>query len=158
LVAAAGLDGYSEVEFRRDAEGVPRLMEINSRLSASIEIAVRAGIDFPLLLYLWAAGEPVPEARTYQVGMRMRWLGGDLRSLRETLATQGRPDVTPAARAVAAFAADFFRRAGYDYVSASDPLPMLVATRMFVSDAVGSLRSHGSESRPPVAADARGFM
>ena len=45
LVREINLEGYSEVEFRRDAAGVPYLMEINPRLSASVEVAVRAGVD-----------------------------------------------------------------------------------------------------------------
>src|SRR5213596_1719701 len=44
LVREINLEGYSEVEFRRDAAGVPYLMEINPRLSASVEVAVRAEI------------------------------------------------------------------------------------------------------------------
>src|SRR5581483_1332328 len=44
LVREIDLEGYSEVEFRRDRDGKPYLMEINPRLSASVEIAVRAGI------------------------------------------------------------------------------------------------------------------
>src|SRR5437867_4190491 len=47
LVRHIKLEGYCEVEFRRDAAGVAYLMEINPRLSASVEIAVRAGVDFP---------------------------------------------------------------------------------------------------------------
>ncbi len=55
LVLEIGLDGYSEVEFRRGADGRAALMEINPRLSASVEIAVRAGVPFPRLLH--ALGE-----------------------------------------------------------------------------------------------------
>lgn len=58
LVTELDLDGYSEVEFRRDREGNAVLMEINPRLSASVEVAVRAGVPFSRLLYAWAAGEP----------------------------------------------------------------------------------------------------
>ena len=79
LVAEIGLDGYSEVEFRRDAQGRAALMEINPRLSASLEIAVRAGIPFPRLLHDWASGEPLQETPGYRAGLRMRWLGGDSR-------------------------------------------------------------------------------
>ena len=84
LVEALGLEGYSEIEFRRDAAGRARLMEINPRLSASVEVAVRSGVDFPLLLYAWGTGGRVPFFRTYRTGVRMRWLGGDLRALSET--------------------------------------------------------------------------
>ena len=39
LIDAIDLEGYSHVEFRRDADGRPLLMEVNARLSGSIELA-----------------------------------------------------------------------------------------------------------------------
>ena len=54
LVAEIDLDGYAEVEFRRDADGRAVLMEINPRLSASVEVAVRVGVDMPGLVLAWA--------------------------------------------------------------------------------------------------------
>ena len=128
LVDACGLDGYSEVEFRRDAHGRPRLMEINPRLSASVEIAVRAGVDFPLLLYRWAAGDELQPSRGFRAGIRMRWLGGDIRWLRSTLASQGRPEADPAPRAIASFCSAFLRPSSYDYVDVHDFRPALAAT------------------------------
>jgi predicted ATP-grasp superfamily ATP-dependent carboligase len=127
LVDACDLDGYSEIEFRRDAAGRPRLMEINPRLSASAEIAVRAGVDFPLLLYRWAVGDQLQPVDAFRTGIRMRWLGGDVRWLRKTLASQGRPDAEPAAGAIGSFLTDFFRPAAYDYVDAGDMSPALAA-------------------------------
>jgi len=135
LVTACDLDGYSEIEFRRDVHGRPRLMEINPRLSASVEIAVRAGVDFPLLLYRWAAGESLQASTGYRTGVRMRWLGGDLDWLRETLRGQGRPDVDPAARAVARFVADTIRPMSYDYVSLDDVRPALAASASWLRTA-----------------------
>ena len=128
LVVAAGLEGYSEVEFRRDASGTARLMEINPRLSASVEVAVRAGVDFPALLYGWAIGSPLQETTSYRDGVRMRWFGGDLRWLRQTLLTQGQPDVVPARWALTTFIGDCFRPASYDYLDAADPRPAIRAT------------------------------
>ena len=40
LVRNLDLEGCCEVEFRRDAEGRPLLMEINARLSGSVEVAI----------------------------------------------------------------------------------------------------------------------
>ena len=85
LVAEIGLEGYAEVEFRRDTRGLPVLMEINPRLSASVEIAVRAGVHFPSLLYDWARGAPLEPVEGYRTGIRMRWLGGDLEWLASAL-------------------------------------------------------------------------
>ena len=59
LVTAVGLKGYSEVEFRRDGDGRPLLMEINARVAGPIETAARAGVDFPLMIWRWAVGLPV---------------------------------------------------------------------------------------------------
>jgi predicted ATP-grasp superfamily ATP-dependent carboligase len=142
LVTACDLDGYSEVEFRRDAEGRPRLMEINPRLSASVEIAVRAGVDFPLLLYRWASGESLQPSVRYRTGLRMRWLGGDVEWLQATLRGRGRPDVDPVARALARFVTDSVRPMAYDYVSRDDLLPALSASASWLRAAGGSTLRH----------------
>jgi predicted ATP-grasp superfamily ATP-dependent carboligase len=128
LVREIGLEGFSEVEFRRDLDGRPLLMEINPRLSASIELGVRAGIDFPGLLYAWATGRPLHQAQSYRVGIRMRWLGGDLRWLRATLRAEVGPDIPPRSVALARFVRDSVRPTGYDYLVPSDPLPALYAS------------------------------
>jgi predicted ATP-grasp superfamily ATP-dependent carboligase len=135
LVHAIGLEGYAEVEFRRDAEGRPVLMEINPRLSASVEVAVRAGVNFPVLLYQWAAGAPLEPVDGYRIGLRMRWLGGDLRWLRENLSSQGQPDIVPRRVATQRFLLDFLRPAAYDYVDLADMRPAIVAAGGFLSQA-----------------------
>jgi cation diffusion facilitator CzcD-associated flavoprotein CzcO/predicted ATP-grasp superfamily ATP-dependent carboligase len=127
LVAELGLDGYSEVEFRRDADGRPALMEINPRLSASVEIAVRAGVPFPRLLHDWASGEALEAVSGYRTGIGMRWLGGDLSWLRSVLGQQPGPDIPSRRSAITAFAGDFVRPLAYDYVDWRDPRPGLVA-------------------------------
>ncbi len=123
LVNAMELDGYSEVEFRRDRRGRALLMEINPRLSGSIELAARCGIDFPLLLWRWAAGGPLEKVNGYRVGARLRWLSGDVRWLLETLSCPGRPDALGRAKALAIFSRDFTRRAAYDCFDRHDPGP-----------------------------------
>jgi predicted ATP-grasp superfamily ATP-dependent carboligase len=129
LIAELDLDGYSEVEFRRDADGRGALMEINPRLSASVEIAVRAGVPFPRLLHDWASGKALQEVGGYRAGLRMRWLGGDLSWLRSVCNQQPGPDVPSRGEAVRMFAAGFVRRSGYDYVDRRDLRPALVAAR-----------------------------
>jgi hypothetical protein len=108
-------------------------MEINPRLSASVELAVRAGIDFPLLLYRWARGLAIEPSHDYRVGVRMRWLGGDVRWLLETARSQGRPDVLPLHAAAGAFVGECFRGAAYDYVRLDDLRPSLLATTKFLT-------------------------
>src|SRR6266705_667592 len=79
LVREIDLEGYSEIEFRGDRAGRPVLMEVNPRLSASVEIAVRSGVDFPFLLWQWASGVPIDRVERYRTGGWMRYLGGGVR-------------------------------------------------------------------------------
>jgi predicted ATP-grasp superfamily ATP-dependent carboligase len=131
LVREIGLEGYSEVEFRRDAAGKPFLMEINPRLSASVEVAVRAGVDFPYLLYQWAAGEPIQTLAGYRTGRWMRYLEGDLLTTIQAFSQRGRPGVTPPRQALLEFLAAFFVPGGYDYVDWQDLCPAWAALSEF---------------------------
>src|SRR5436190_456942 len=131
LVREINLEGYSEVEFRRDAAGVPYLMEINPRLSASLEVAVRAGVDFPYLLYQWANGDRIDVVKSYRVGSWMRYLGGDLATMLASVRQRGRPGVTSPARAILEFCASFFVPMRYDYLDWRDPFPAWKATLGF---------------------------
>jgi predicted ATP-grasp superfamily ATP-dependent carboligase len=127
LVREIELEGYSEVEFRRDAHGKPYLMEINPRLSASIEVAIRAGVDFPYLLYRWACGERLQPVGGYRTGRWMRFLEGDLRATMQSIKQRGRPGVASPLQAIAEFVSAFCVPAGYDYVDWKDPQPMWTA-------------------------------
>jgi len=128
LVRAADLEGYCEVEFRRDAAGKAYLMEINPRLSASVEVAVRSGVDFPHLIYQWASGEAIDRITSYHEGLWMRYLQGDFLTTLQAVAQRGRPGVTPPARALGNFLATFFIPAHYDYFDWQDLKPALSAT------------------------------
>jgi predicted ATP-grasp superfamily ATP-dependent carboligase len=141
LVREIGLEGYSEVEFRRDSNGNPYLMEINPRLSASVEIAVRAGVDFPYLLYQWANEDPIDYVQGYRKGQWMRYLEGDLLTTVQSLMESGRPGVTPPARAIFDFCISFLKPMGYDYLDWKDPLPACTATINFVRHLLNELRS-----------------
>ena len=137
LVRSINLEGYSEVEFRRDSAGAPYLMEINPRLSASVEMAVRAGVDFPYLLYQWANGDHIDRVREYRKGGWMRYLRGDFFTTLEALKQRGRPEVTPAGRALYDFLSSFFIPMGYDYIRWNDPFPAFVASADFMVNRIG---------------------
>jgi predicted ATP-grasp superfamily ATP-dependent carboligase len=147
LVAELDLEGYSEVEFRRDGSGRAALMEINPRLSASVEIAVRAGVPFPRLLHDWASGESLTETSGYMTGLRMRWLGGDLSRLKSILSHPNRPDAPSRRQALMTFAADFARPAAYDYLDRSDLRPAMVATAGIARRAGRSLSTRRTPDR-----------
>ncbi|MBE3558696.1 MAG: ATP-grasp domain-containing protein [Ktedonobacteraceae bacterium] len=131
LVREIDLQGYCEVEFRRDGSGRPYLMEINPRLSDSIELAVRAGVDFPYLIYQWAGGEPIERVQGYRTGEWMRFLAGDFSTTVASILQRGRPGVPPPTRAILDFCTSFFVPMRYDYLDWHDPLPALTATAGF---------------------------
>jgi predicted ATP-grasp superfamily ATP-dependent carboligase len=132
LVRDLHLDGYAEVEFRRDDAGVPYLMEVNPRLSASVEVAVRAGVDFPFLLYQWARGGPVDRVPAYRTGGWMRHLGADIEMTIAALQERGRPGVASPAQALLGFGRAFLTPMGYDYFDWTDPRPAVLAATGFV--------------------------
>jgi predicted ATP-grasp superfamily ATP-dependent carboligase len=129
LVQEIGLDGVCEVEFRRDATGRPLLMEVNARLAGTIENALHSGVDFPLMLWQWATGQPVSPPHGYRTGVRTRWLHGDMRWLRDNQRRAGRPDSVSRTRALASFAAEFLRTRHLDCVDWRDLRPALAELR-----------------------------
>jgi len=77
--------GIAMVEFKVAEDGTPYLMEINTRLWGSLQLAIDSGIDFPWLLYCQAFGQPVTAVTGYKTGQRLRWLLGDVDNLYLTL-------------------------------------------------------------------------
>jgi phosphoglycolate phosphatase-like HAD superfamily hydrolase len=65
VVACAGLSYVNNVQFRRDAQGDPRLLEVNPRIPGTIGLTVQAGLNLPLAACCLALGErlslPEPE-------------------------------------------------------------------------------------------------
>jgi predicted ATP-grasp superfamily ATP-dependent carboligase len=112
LVAEIGLDGYSEVEFRRAADGRPLLMEVNPRLSQSIELALRAGVDFARMQLEWARGGTIPVPDGYRRGVRLGWVAGDVRV------------VAASPRSLPAVARDYVRGTRLEGLDVRDPAPL----------------------------------
>lgn len=137
LIREIDLDGYSEVEFRRDRAGIPYLMEINPRLSASVEMAVRSGVDFPHLLYQWANGETIDKVVSYSTGGWMRYLKGDIMTTIEAVKQRGRPGIAPPSQAIFDFWLSFLIPMNYDYVDWNDLTPAVKETLNFTRDWVG---------------------
>jgi predicted ATP-grasp superfamily ATP-dependent carboligase len=86
LLKALGWQGVAMVEFKMDLrDGVAKLMEVNGRFWGSLQLAIDAGLDFPLMLYRLACGGHVQPQLKYRVGVKSRWLLGDLDNLLTTL-------------------------------------------------------------------------
>ncbi|MBZ0271047.1 ATP-grasp domain-containing protein [bacterium] len=146
--------GPAMVEFKRGADGVPRLIEVNGRFWGSLQLAIDAGIDFPNLLAKAAIGEafPVP---SYRYGVRLRHLTGDLESL-ITVLLKGRRSLPPGVATRAEYARKFFAVGGRaEIMRVSDPAPFafdlkrfarkaarLVARRLFPPALTGMVHGH----------------
>ncbi|MFO7261783.1 MAG: ATP-grasp domain-containing protein [bacterium] len=106
LLEAFGWQGVAMVEYKVDAStGEPYLMEVNGRFWGSLQLAIDAGVDFPVRLVRLALGEPLPPQPAYRVGVRSRWWWGDvdhliavLRQPRDGIALP--PDLPPKWRSV----------------------------------------------------------
>ena len=79
LMQAIGWEGPAMLEFKVDKrDGEAKLMEVNGRFWGSLQLAIDAGINFPLMLYRLTNGEDVPCEFNYKPGVKSRWLLGDL--------------------------------------------------------------------------------
>ena len=139
LATAIGIEGLCEVEFRRDAAGRPLLMEINARLVGTIDNSIKSGVNFPLLIWQWATGEPVARVASYRTGVRSRWVHGDLRWLVDNQKRAGRPDSVSRATGIWEFVTEFVRTRHYDYLDLRDIRPFIAACRHTVSATKESL-------------------
>lgn len=82
LLQNFGWQGPAMVEFKVDnCDGRLKLMEVNGRFWGSLQLALDAGMNFPLLYYRLAMGENPPAEFAYKAGVRSRWLLGDLDQL-----------------------------------------------------------------------------
>jgi predicted ATP-grasp superfamily ATP-dependent carboligase len=74
--------GVAMVEFKLDlADNTPKLMEINGRFWGSLQLAIDAGVDFPSILLQTVTGERIEPVEAYRIGVKSRWLLGDLDAL-----------------------------------------------------------------------------
>ncbi|MEW6308496.1 MAG: ATP-grasp domain-containing protein [Bacillota bacterium] len=89
LLRALRWYGVAMVEFKRDRrDGVYRLMEINPRFWGSLPLAIAAGVDVPLALFLVTVGRQVP-AMPCRPGVRLRFLLQDMRAAADIIRRPG---------------------------------------------------------------------
>lgn len=62
ICRALGVEYNVNLQFKYDADGDPKLIEINPRVSGTIVMCVGAGVNLPALGVAYALGESVPDA------------------------------------------------------------------------------------------------
>lgn len=130
LLEAFSWQGVAMVEYKVDAvSGTPYLMEVNGRFWGSLQLAIDAGVDFPVALLECAAGKQHISG-PYRCGVRSRWFWGDVDSL--LLRLRGTSNLPPDAPSLARTAFEFMRfwREGdrFEVLRLSDPKPFLRET------------------------------
>lgn len=79
LLKSLNWQGIAMVEFKQDRRsGQFKLMEINGRFWGSLQLAIDAGVNFPVLLVRSALGEKIAPVMNYEIGVKSRWLWGDV--------------------------------------------------------------------------------
>lgn len=143
LLLAIGWSGVAMVEFKTDLrDGLSKFMEVNGRFWGSLQLALDAGVNFPLMLYQLACGEDVPSPPPYKVGVRSRWLLGDfdhlLLRLRKSSSLNGRSAIKPGrVQAVFEFLKLFERDLHYEVLRWEDPVPGFVELQHYVRALLG---------------------
>lgn len=95
LLAEMNWHGPAMVEFRDDGASPPCLMEVNGRFWGSLQLAVDAGVNFPLLWVSLLSGRAVAPPAGYAEGVTLRWLRGDVKRFARIL--RGAPPGYPGA-------------------------------------------------------------
>jgi len=137
LLDTLGWHGVVMAEFKKDSrDGRFKLMEINPKFWGSLELAVRAGIDFPYLTAKMAFEGDVEPVFEYGVGVRFKWVLPN-----EVLYAISRPSSTPS------LLAELLDREFHKDISLDDLGPNLVQMAS-VPVALASRISKGSVAHP----------
>ena len=151
LLEALNWHGVAEVEFRLDPrDNTPKLMEINPRFWGSLCVAVKAGVDFPYLLYKIAMDGDAAATFNYKLGVKGRYLEQEVfymaSLIRDSLSN------SPSGSGVKSFA-DWLRfyEPGlfYDLLELEDPAPFFFSLALTPLGLARFLRDKRRPWSPP---------
>ncbi len=74
VAEAIGLTGVANVQLRRDAAGVPALLEVNPRFPGAMPLTIAAGVDMPSLALDLALGLDLPASIPFREIANVRFL------------------------------------------------------------------------------------
>jgi len=153
MLGPIGWHGVAMMEYKQDRRtGELVLMEVNGRFWGSLELAVEAGVDFPHLAFQLARGIRPGAAPQYHLGVKNRWVLGDLDHLVLRLCRSADaldlPDGAPStARALLDFLKIFEPKLHYEVISGTDWRPFVCELRHYLRGLVRSVRPSG-QRRP----------
>jgi predicted ATP-grasp superfamily ATP-dependent carboligase len=147
LLKAIQWQGIAMVEYKLDRrDNSAKLMEINGRFWGSLQLAIEAGINYPLMLYRLAIGEKVAPQLSYRSGVKSRWLLGDLDHLMMRLkhSENSSGDGSSRLRACLKFLKLYEKDMHYEVFKLDDPRPGWVETRHYLREAFAAKEPHGA--------------
>ncbi len=77
MLIEAGFWGLAHLQFI-DSDGARWLIDVNPRFYGSLPLASGAGVNLPAAWHAVALGRRLPTPGPYQVGLRYRWLEGEV--------------------------------------------------------------------------------
>jgi predicted ATP-grasp superfamily ATP-dependent carboligase len=81
ILEAVNWHGLAMVEFKMDANGQPRLLEVNPKLWGSFDLSVASGVPFAEKWVQLAMHQPIADHQDYEKNVRFSWLfNGDLKN------------------------------------------------------------------------------
>jgi predicted ATP-grasp superfamily ATP-dependent carboligase len=154
--------GPAMMEFKQDDRtGQLYLMEVNGRFWGSLQLAIDAGVDFPLLVTELALGRGRRWHAPYRIGVRSRWLLGDLDHLYLRLSKRDRdlrlpPSAPSRLRTLMEFLKLCQRNTRYEIARLDDPRPFLHELGQAIASASAAgtgalLRALGRRTRAEVS-------
>ena len=125
ILKALNWHGVAMVEFRHVEGEAPVFLEVNGRFWHSLALPIYSGVDFPALLATMAEQSDVEPVGEYKVGVRCRWLLGDLRHLAEVWRgpPEGYPGTYPGKVSTLAAVLTPVPGTVHDLFTWDDPLP-----------------------------------
>lgn len=175
VLEAWGWHGVAMVEFRYDRrDDEYTFIGVSSRFPTSTSLALEAGVNLPYLVSCLFTGQSLPPAQPHTVGVRERWLRGDLLALRDAISKPKprAPALVPYARTSSfslwgTFLKDALSRVRSPEFRLTDPGPGLlelgallrVAASWIRQGLLGALRAKtpplGLEREPPLPVQPR---
>lgn len=79
LLEKSGWNGVAMAEFKKSSsDGKFYLIEVNPKFWGSLDLAINAGVDFPLYLFRELIGEKYVQQTPYRIAVTYRWISMDL--------------------------------------------------------------------------------
>ncbi|MES9824299.1 MAG: ATP-grasp domain-containing protein [Candidatus Thiodiazotropha endolucinida] len=134
--------GVAMVEYKYDDEkDIPYFMEINGRFWGSLQLAIDAGVDFPNILANISQNIDVGEVTKYKIGVKTRWLWGDIDLLLMLLIKSRSQlklpdDYGPKWKVIANILKPFGKNLHYEVLSLKDIKPWFHESRQWISNLV----------------------